>query len=110
MLKKSRASSTLTRQALCAAVYDCCPQLSRAKARELVEATFEELSQALIRGEAVKLRSFGEFVPREKRERIGRNPKTGVEAPIRARKVVTFHASPVLVARVNGGPPGEAGD
>ena len=110
MLKKSQASSTLTRQGLCAAVYDCCPQLSRAKARELVEATFEELSQALIRGEQVKLRGFGEFVPRAKRERIGRNPKTGVEAPILARKVISFHASPVLVARVNGEPPGEAGD
>ena len=85
MLKKSRANSTLTRQALCAAVYDCCPRLSRAKARELVEATFEELSQALIRGEAVKLRSFGTFAPRAKGERIGRNPKSGVEAPIRER-------------------------
>ena len=110
MLKEARGNGTLTRQALCAAVYECCPQLSRAKARELVEATFEELSQALIRGEPVKLRSFGEFVPRAKRQRIGCNPKTGVEAPIRARRVITFHASPVLVAQVNGEPPGEAGD
>jgi integration host factor subunit alpha len=110
MLKKSQANSTLTRQALCAAVFDCCPQLSRAKARELVDATFEELSEALVRGEPVKLRSFGAFVPRAKRERIGRNPKTGTEAPIRARRVISFHASPVLVARVNGEPPGETGD
>ena len=110
MLKEARGNGTLTRQALCAAVYECCPQLSRAKARELVEATFEELSQALIRGEPVKLRSFGTFVSRAKRERIGRNPKTGVEATICARRVISFHASPILVARVNGEPPGEAGD
>jgi len=110
MLKKSRVNSTLTRQALCTAVYDCCPQLSRAKARELVDVTLEELPQALIRGEPVKLRSFGEFAPRAKRERIGRNPKTGVEAPIRARRVITFHASPVLVARVNGELPSESSE
>ena len=109
MLKESRANSTLTRQALCAAVYECCPQLSRAKARELVDATLEELSEALIRGEPVKLQSFGTFVPRAKRARIGRNPKTGVEATISARRVVMFHASQVLVARVNGDQPGEAG-
>jgi nucleoid-associated protein YgaU len=66
-----------------------------------VDVTLEELSQALIRGEPVKLRSFGEFAPRAKRERIGRNPKTGVEAPIRARRFISFHASPVLGAGVN---------
>ena len=55
-----------------------------------------------MRGEPVKLRSFGTFNVRSKRERPGRNPKTGVEAPITARKVLTFKASPVLLARVNG--------
>jgi len=110
MLNETRENRTLTRQGLCAAVYGCCPQLSRAKARELVDATFEELSQALIRGEPVKLRSFGAFVPRAKRERVGRNPKTGVGATICARRVISFHASPVLVARVNGEPPPESSE
>jgi len=55
-----------------------------------------------MRGEQVKLRSFGTFNVREKRGRIGRNPKTGVEAPICPRKVLTFKASPVLIAHLNG--------
>ena len=66
--------------------------------------TLEETSDALARGEAVRLRSFGAFNVRSKRERIGRNPKTGIEVPIRPRRVVTFKASPVLVARANNMP------
>ncbi len=93
---------TLTRAALREAVYSSCPNLSRAEARKLLDATFEEISEALVRGERVKLRSFGSFKVRAKRERIGRNPKTGVEAPITPRRVLTFKASPVLVAMVNG--------
>ncbi len=95
---------TLTRAALREAVYSSCPNLSRAEARKLLDATFEEISEALVRGERVKLRSFGSFKVRAKRERIGRNPKTGVEAPITPRRVLTFKASPVLVAVVNGEP------
>ena len=56
--------------------------LSRAEARKILDATFDEISEALLRGESVKLRSFGTFNVRAKRERIGRNPKTGVEATI----------------------------
>ncbi len=63
--------------------------------------TLEEISDSLDRNEAVKLRAFGAFNVRSKRERVGRNPKTGVEAPIRPRRVVTFKPSPVLVARLN---------
>ncbi|HMK88719.1 MAG TPA: integration host factor subunit alpha [Methylocystis sp.] len=92
----------LTRAALREAVYACCPSLSRAEARKILDTTFEEISQALMRGEQVKLRSFGTFNVREKRGRIGRNPKTGVEAPICPRKVLTFKASPVLIAHLNG--------
>jgi len=102
ILKIVEQTRTLTRQDLRAAVYDCCPQLSRAEAREIFEATFEELAVAILSGESVKLRGFGTFSQREKRQRIGRNPKTGVEAVISARKVLTFHPSPALVARVNG--------
>jgi integration host factor subunit alpha len=92
----------LTRAALREAVYACCPGLSRAEARKILDTAFDEISQALIRGEQVKLRSFGTFNVREKRGRVGRNPKTGVEAPICPRKVLTFKASPVLVAHLNG--------
>jgi len=62
----------------------------------------DEISDALVRGESVKLRSFGLFMVRDKRERVGRNPRTGVEAPITPRRVLTFKPSPVLSASVNG--------
>jgi integration host factor subunit alpha len=61
----------------------------------------------LVQEESVKLRSFGKFHLRSKRERVGRNPKTGAKASICARKVVTFKASPILVARVNTAPTGD---
>jgi integration host factor subunit alpha len=102
MNKKLESGRTLTRAALREAVYGCCTTLSRADARKILDATFEEISDALIRGEPVKLRSFGSFNVRSKRERIGRNPKTGVEATISPRRVLTFKPSPVLVAHVNG--------
>jgi integration host factor subunit alpha len=102
MTKKIEPGRTLTRAALREAVYSCCPTLSRAEARHILDAAFEEISDALARGEPVKLRSFGSFNVRSKRERVGRNPKTGVEAPICSRKVLTFKASPVLIAQVNG--------
>jgi len=94
--------SALTRAALREAVYGCCPSLSRAEARRILDATFEEICGALLRGEQVKLRSFGTFTVRAKRARVGRNPKTGVEAAITPRRVLTFKASPVLVAVING--------
>jgi integration host factor subunit alpha len=93
---------TLTRAGLREAVYACCPTLSRQEARKILDATFDEICEALVRGEQVKLRAFGTFNVRKKRERIGRNPKTGVEAAITPRRVLTFKASPVLVAQVNG--------
>ena len=102
MVRKNATGGTLTRAALREAVYGCCPTLSRSEARKILDATFDEIGEALSRGESVKLRSFGTFNVREKRERIGRNPKTGVEATITPRRVLTFKASPVLVAHVNG--------
>jgi integration host factor subunit alpha len=95
-------TKTTTRIELLDAVYTACPSLSRAQAREVFEMTLEEIVNALLREEAVKLRSFGAFNVRSKRERIGRNPRTGVEATIDARRVLTFKASPTLIARVNG--------
>jgi len=100
--KAKPSGNALTRAALREAVYACCPGLSRAEARRILDAAFDEISDALLRGEQVKLRSFGTFNVRSKRARIGRNPKTGVEAPITPRRVLTFKASPVLVAVING--------
>lgn len=93
---------TTTRVELLDAVYTACPSLSRAQARDVFEITLEEIVAALLRQEDVKLRSFGAFHIRSKRERVGRNPRTGVEAKIDARRVLTFKASPTLIARVNG--------
>jgi integration host factor subunit alpha len=102
VIKPNSNGGALTRAALREAVYACCPTLSRSEARRILDATFEEICEALVRGEQVKLRSFGTFNVRCKRARVGRNPKTGVEAPITPRKVLTFKASPVLVAHING--------
>ncbi len=102
VMKEEIQGNTLTRAALREAVYACCPTLSRSEARKILDTAFEEICEALVRGEQVKLRSFGTFNIRSKRGRVGRNPKTGVEAPITPRKVLTFKASPVLVAHING--------
>jgi integration host factor subunit alpha len=80
--------------------------LSRLESAQLVESVIEEISEAIARGENVKLSSFGTFIQRSKRERVGRNPKTGVEAKITPRKVLIFKASHIMRARINGGLPG----
>ena len=74
--------------------------LSRAESLDLVEQVLDKMSQALIQGENVKISGFGSFVLRDKKERIGRNPKTGVEVPITPRRVMTFRASQLLKDRV----------
>jgi integration host factor subunit alpha len=102
MSEKHEDARTLTRTALQEAVYASIPSLSRAEVIKIFNDFFEEVGEALARGEPVKLRSFGAFNVRSKRERPGRNPKTGVEATISPRKVVTFKASRVLAARING--------
>ena len=92
---------TLTRAELRESVYSRLPQLSRSQISNLVDAVFEEMALAFLRDEPVKLRGFGTFKIRKKRQRIGRNPKTGVDAIITPRKVITFHASPTLDALIN---------
>jgi integration host factor subunit alpha len=74
--------------------------LNRALARDVVEVVFELLQDALAAGEAVKLAGFGNFRLRDKRARMGRNPKTGAAAPIAARRIVTFQGSAILQDRV----------
>jgi integration host factor subunit alpha len=101
--RTATGKTTTTRVELFDAVYNACPSLSRAQARELFEMTLDEIVAALLRDDPVKLRAFGAFNIRSKRERIGRNPRNGLEAKINARKVLTFKASATLIARVNGG-------
>jgi integration host factor subunit alpha len=74
--------------------------LNKREAKEMVETFFEEIRVALERGEQVKLSGFGNFDLREKKQRPGRNPKTGEEIPISARRVVTFRPGQKLKARV----------
>ena len=67
--------------------------LNKREAKDMVDAFFDLIAQSLINGEDVKLSSFGNFQVRMKKARPGRNPRTGEEVPIEARRVVTFHAS-----------------
>ena len=74
--------------------------LNKREAKELVEAFFEEIRTSLEAGQQVKLSGFGNFDLRDKNQRPGRNPKTGEEIPITARRVVTFRPGQKLKARV----------
>jgi integration host factor subunit alpha len=74
--------------------------LSRAESLAMVENILEKMCGALAKGENVKISGFGSFVLRDKNERIGRNPKTGVEVPITSRRVLTFRASQLLKDRI----------
>ena len=91
---------TVTRADLSEAVYQEVG-LSRNESSDLVESVLNEISNALVRGEMVKISSFGSFTVRQKGERIGRNPKTGEEVPILPRRVLVFRPSHVLKDRVN---------
>ena len=74
--------------------------LSRAESLDIVEEILARMCDALSHGENVKISGFGSFVLRDKKERIGRNPKTGVEVPITPRRVMTFRASQLLKERI----------
>ena len=92
---------TVTRSDLCEAVYQKVG-LSRTESAELVELVLDEIRASIVRGESVKLSSFGSFVVRKKGQRIGRNPKTGKEVPISPRRVMVFKPSAILKLRING--------
>lgn len=94
------AGATVTRAQLSEAVYQEVG-LSRNESATLVETVLEEITDALERGEMVKISSFGSFSIRQKGKRIGRNPKTGEEVPIMPRRVLVFRASHVLKDRIN---------
>src|SRR5690606_6173625 len=90
---------TITRADLAEAVYRKVG-LSRTESAQLVEMVIDEICGAIVRGETVKLSSFATFQIRSKKQRIGRNPKTGEEVPILPRRVMTFKASNVLKQRI----------
>ena len=91
---------TTTRSTLSEAVFKNVG-LSRNESANLVDSIFNEILKNLTSGKEVKISSFGTFMVRDKKERIGRNPKTGQEVPISARQVVTFRASNVLKSKVD---------
>lgn len=94
------SEKTVTRADLTEAVYEAVG-LSRNESAELVESVLSTVSETLVSGENVKISSFGSFVLRDKGERIGRNPKTGEEVPIEARRVLVFRPSQVMKERID---------
>jgi integration host factor subunit alpha len=93
------SEKTLTRMDLADAVH-AHVGLSRNDSAALVETVLDEISDALVRGETVKISSFGTFSVREKSARVGRNPKTGEEVPIHPRRVLTFRSSHLMKNKV----------
>ncbi len=96
------SEKTLTRMDLSEAVFREVG-LSRNESAQLVESVLSHMSDALVRGEQVKVSSFGTFSVRAKTARIGRNPKTGEEVPISPRRVLTFRPSHLMKDRVAAG-------
>ncbi|MGI4814996.1 MAG: integration host factor subunit alpha [Janthinobacterium lividum] len=93
---------TLTKAELAVLLFDNIG-LNKIESKKMVDAFFDVIRDALEEGEYVKLSGFGNFQLRDKPKRPGRNPKTGEEIPIAARRVVTFHASQKLKLLVDGG-------
>ena len=91
---------TLTKAELADILVDKVSNVTKNDAKEIVELFFEEIRSTLARGEEIKISGFGNFQLRDKPQRPGRNPKTGEEVPITARRVVTFHASQTLKGMV----------
>lgn len=98
---------TITRAHLSEAVYQEVG-LSRNESAELVESVLQHISDCLANGDTVKLSSFGSFSVRQKGGRMGRNPKTGEEVPIKPRRVLVFRPSHVLKERINAALGGKA--
>jgi integration host factor subunit alpha len=86
----------MTKAEIIDCVYDQVGGFSKKESAEVVEAVFDTMKETLARGDRVKISGFGNFVVREKKQRIGRNPQTGEPIPISARRVLTFKPSQVL--------------
>ncbi len=99
-------SPTLTKAELAELLFDKLG-LNKRESKDMVEAFFEIIHSTLVRGDDVKLSGYGNFNIRRKAPRPGRNPRTGESIPIKARDVVTFHASPKLKGLVQGDASGE---
>ncbi|MCA0432515.1 MAG: integration host factor subunit alpha [Proteobacteria bacterium] len=99
------SNKTLTRADLAETVHRDIG-LSRTESAEMVNTVLDLVSEALVQGQSVKLSSFGTFLVRAKRERLGRNPKTGEEVPITPRRVLVFRPSQVMKNVINGLEPG----
>jgi len=106
---KNTSRSTMTKADIIEKVYQKIG-FSKKEASELVEMVFDQLKDVLCKGEKVKISGFGNFIPRGKKERIGRNPKTGDQITISARRVLTFRSSQVLKALLNGEDPSLVSD
>lgn len=96
------SDKTLTRMDLGEAVFREVG-LSRNESSDLVESVLDHVSDALVSGNNVKISSFGTFSLRDKKARVGRNPKTGEEVPITPRRVLTFRPSHLMKERVSSG-------
>ncbi len=101
MAGQNVGNSTITKADIVEKVYETIG-FSKKEASELVELVFLELKKTLQNGEKVKISGFGNFVVRGKSERVGRNPQTGEQIKISARRVLTFRPSQVLKAMLNG--------
>ena len=91
----------MTKAEIIDAVYEKVGDFSKKEAAEIVEAVFEVMKEVLADGAKIKISGFGNFVVREKQERVGRNPQTGEPIPISARRVLTFKPSQVLKGILN---------
>lgn len=103
------AGKTLTRADLSEAVHKQIG-LSRTESADMVKSVLDLMSESLVEGKSVKLSSFGTFMVRSKNGRVGRNPKTGEEVPITARRVLVFRPSQVMKNVINGLAPGTSED
>jgi integration host factor subunit alpha len=99
LIEDGLASGSLTKAELAEMLFDSLG-LNKREAKDFVDAFFDEIRTTLEGGDSVKLSGFGNFQLRDKPQRPGRNPKTGEEIPIAARRVVTFHPSQKLKALV----------
>lgn len=97
--KEAGINGTLTRADLADVVHRELG-LSRAESASVVERVLHHLCHSLSKGDNVKISGFGTFILRDKGERVGRNPKTGIEVPIAPRRVMTFRASQIMRERI----------
>ena len=91
----------MTKAEIVQAIYNRLGGFSKKEAADLVDLVFDTMKETLARGETIKISGFGNFLVREKQPRPGRNPQTGTEITIDARKVLTFKPSPVLKQALN---------